>query len=96
LIGPRRTEFADRRMFQADSNSGNAILNLVAGTYTLSVDGLDDLTGPYALRLLELSSATNLALGVQQNSLLDPGNETDLYRFHANAGAVSSSMCPVR
>src|SRR5690606_34367946 len=43
--------------------SGNPVLDLRAGGYTLTVDGAGDFTGAYAFRLLDLASATEMAPG---------------------------------
>lgn len=51
----------------ADSNSAdftaNPVLALGAGEYTLVVDGLNDVTGSYGFRLMDLAASTSIALG---------------------------------
>src|SRR5205085_2417700 len=59
---------------------------LPAGDYVLTVDGTGDATGDYQLRLLDLASAPPLTPGTPVSGTLEPGNETDLYRFDASAG----------
>src|SRR5262249_58508605 len=53
---------------------------------TLTVDATGDQTGAYAFRLWDLAQATALAPGTPVSGSLSPANETDLYRFSANAG----------
>ncbi len=62
------------------------VLNLIAGDYTLSVDGFGDFTGPYQFRLSDLAQATSLTPGTPQSGTLDPATETDLFQFTAAAG----------
>ncbi len=66
--------------------SGNLLLALVAGDYTLIVDGSGDGTASYSFRLLDLSTATTITPGTPVSTNLTPGNETDLYKFEAVAG----------
>jgi len=67
--------------------SGNLLMDLAAGDYTLIIDGVNDMTGAYGFRLLDLSqSAVSLTPGAPVSATLSPGNETDIYRFNATAG----------
>ena len=88
LVGPGGTAVGARSFASSDSvNVGvNPVISVPAGEYTLTVDGNGDLTGAYAFRLSELSSATPITPGTPFSGSLDPGNETDLYRFTASAG----------
>ena len=89
LSGPRGTEVSSRSFVYSDSAtlSGNPILDLLAGDYTLTVDGSLDATGAYAFRLLDVESdASAITPGAVVAGTLDPGNETDAYRFTALAG----------
>ena len=65
---------------------GNPVLNLIAGNYTLMVDGTVDHTGSYSFRLSDLASATPITPGTPVSGTLNPGNATNLYKFNANAG----------
>jgi small nuclear ribonucleoprotein (snRNP)-like protein/putative NADH-flavin reductase len=86
LVGPAGL-FVDQRLFtSSDSFDGNPLLNLPAGNYTLTVDGVGDATGPYQFRLLDLASATAITPGTAISGTLDPATETDLYSFTAAAG----------
>ena len=85
LTGPRGAEVTTRQFTGSDSIDGNSILNLVAGTYTLKVDGTA--TGAYAFKLLDLSQATPITAGTTVTGILQAGGrETDTYRFTAAAG----------
>ncbi len=66
--------------------STGSVLGLPAGDYTLTVYGLSNETGPYQFRLVDLASARTLTAGVPEQGMLDPANETDLYRFKAASG----------
>ena len=57
-----------------------------AGAYTLTVSGSGATTGAYSFRLLDLAAATPLTPGTPVSGTLDPANETDGYRFEAQAG----------
>jgi hypothetical protein len=66
---------------------------LQAGTYTLTVSGYVDSTGAYTFKLLNLASATAFTAGTSGSptgatvsSVLNPGNEIDLYKFTGTAG----------
>jgi RHS repeat-associated protein len=83
LAGPAGTAVSNRAF---DGSDGAADLNLPAGAYTLTIDGTTDATGAYSFRLSDLASATPLVPGTPVSGTLDPGNETDLYRFTAAAG----------
>ena len=86
--GPGRHRGHQPGLHRSDgtSFSGNPVLNLVAGAYTLTVDASGDLTGAYQFRLLDLAEATPFTPGTPVSGALDPANETDLVRFTASAG----------
>ncbi|HLF95978.1 MAG TPA: CARDB domain-containing protein, partial [Methylococcaceae bacterium] len=88
LTGPRGTVVTARSFAGSDSAnlSASAIYDLVAGDYTLVIDGAGDTVGNYSFRLLDVGQATTLESGTAVSSQLNPANETDLYRFSANAG----------
>ncbi len=73
------------RAFNTSDNSGG-ILDLVAGSYTLQVDGGGAATGSYQFRLLDLANAEQVTPGTPVSASLDPGTETDLYKLDAQAG----------
>ena len=86
--GPRGTEVTPRSFTSSDASafSTSPILNLIAGSYTLSVAGATDHTGSYGFRLSDLASVTAITPGTAVSDSLNPANETNLYRFSANAG----------
>ncbi|HET9131023.1 MAG TPA: hypothetical protein VFO86_08755, partial [Terriglobia bacterium] len=87
LIGPAGTVISGRAFTGSDSHDiGNPVLNLIAGNYTLIVDGNGDTIGSYSFRLLNLADATSITPGTPVDSTLNPGQETDLYRFNGTAG----------
>ncbi|AMX98812.1 hypothetical protein AB0V79_32330 [Mesorhizobium ciceri] len=88
LIGPRGEEVNARSCSGSDAAnlSGNPVLDLVAGSYTLVVDGALDATGTYKFRLLDLAAADPIILGDPFTGILASGNETALCRFAAAAG----------
>src|SRR5262249_246876 len=89
LAGPRGTVISNRAFTSSDSfdvGLGAPILDLVAGSYTLTIDLPADSTLPYAFRLLDLAQAPLLVPGTAVTGQLSPARETDLYRFTANAG----------
>ncbi len=86
LTGPRGTLVSGRHFQQTDSVDGLSLFDLVAGDYTLTIDGYQDFTGEYRFRLLDLSQAVDITLGTPVQGWLNPANETDVYRFDASAG----------
>ncbi|MFN0054155.1 MAG: putative Ig domain-containing protein [Planctomycetales bacterium] len=66
--------------------TGTPVLNLAAGDYTITVDGVSDATGAYQFRLLNLADATPLTPGTPVDGILTPANGTDLFQFAAAAG----------
>ena len=59
---------------------------LETGVYELLLDGNGDATGQFNFRLLDLATATTIALGETLDQTLDPGRETDLYQIDLQAG----------
>ncbi|MCC3568788.1 MAG: DUF4114 domain-containing protein [Microcoleus sp. PH2017_31_RDM_U_A] len=57
-----------------------------SGTYRLIVDGSDSATGTYTFRLQDVAAATPLPVATPTPSRLEPGNETELYKFTGTAG----------
>ncbi|NEJ91549.1 hypothetical protein GR223_37515, partial [Rhizobium leguminosarum] len=88
LIGPRGVEIDARPFTNSDaaSLSGNPVLELLAGSYTLIVDASTDATGPYDFRLLDLAAANPIIRGEPVPGTLASGNETAIYSFSAQAG----------
>ena len=88
LEGPRGAVVSDRGFNASDSyeRSGEVALDLGAGDYTLSVDGVADRTGAYSFRLIDIAQAQELTPGTTVSGQLDPANETDAYRFSVAAG----------
>ena len=86
LIGPRGPLVLPRGFNTSDANSGNAILDLPAGDYVLTVAGVTGQTPAYSFRVLDLSQATVIDNGVEVTGQLNPGNKTEMYRFQAWAG----------
>ena len=86
LSGPRGTVTSDRNFQSTDSVDGTSIYELVAGTYTMVIDGLSDTTGSYAFRVLDLANATTITPGTSISNTLNPATATQLYKFDAQAG----------
>lgn len=88
LSGPRGVEVSARSFVYSDSAEygSNPLLELVAGTYTLTVDASGDATPEFAFLLAALSQAEAIALDEEVAGALDPGNATAIYRFNATAG----------
>jgi predicted RNA-binding protein associated with RNAse of E/G family len=89
LTGPGGT-VVDQRAFTGSDSVDVAdpmFRRLPAGSYTLTVDAAGDATPAYAFRLLDLATAgAAAAQGVPVAGTLGPANETDVYRFDAEAG----------
>ena len=87
LTGPRGTEVTSRSFTASDGSTiVNPVLSLVAGNYTLTVTGFADHTGSYSFRVSDLGSATPVTPGNPVSGTLPSGNNTNLYRFDAQAG----------
>src|SRR5262249_23880939 len=67
-------------------NSQADVLNLVAGGYVLEGGGSGGATGGHLFRPFKVNNAHDLTPGKQVNGQLNPGTETDLYKFTVNAG----------
>ncbi|MFA7602290.1 MAG: LamG domain-containing protein, partial [Novosphingobium sp.] len=96
LTGPDGTVVSARRFDQSDSVdlSGNPVLNLSAGTWTLTVDGAGQAVGDYAFQLRDLATAEEMAAGNYARSLSESGRKTDLYRFDAIEGMRFGFVVP--
>ncbi|MGO4116885.1 hypothetical protein ACC786_30590 [Rhizobium ruizarguesonis] len=87
LTGPSGSEGTDHPFNGSDvSASRSALIDLVAGDYTLTVGGSADATGSYAFRLLDLAAADPITSGQPVSANLPTGRETLLYSFDATAG----------
>lgn len=90
LLGPRGTEIADRSTYYSESyefGNGNPVIDVpLAGRYQLRVWASGNTTGNYSFRVLNLADGTTLTPGTPVSASLNPANETDVYRFTANAG----------
>jgi RHS repeat-associated protein len=88
LVGPAGTAVSARSFTASDVGTlaGSPALNLVAGSYILTVAGIGATTGSYSFRLTELSQAAPVTPGVPVSGVWNPGAETDLYKFSASAG----------
>ena len=86
LVGPAGTAVSGRAFTNTDSfdaPSGYPLLNLVAGSYALTVSGA---TGAYSFRLSDVAAATAITLDAAVSGEFTPASETDLYRFGGAAG----------
>ena len=84
LKGPSGTIVANRALYVSDSHDGRPFYRLAAGNYTLTFAGTG--TGSYTFKLGDVASGTAFTRGAPVSGTLTPGNETDVYRFSANAG----------
>ncbi|MBI3348327.1 MAG: LamG domain-containing protein, partial [Burkholderiales bacterium] len=88
LTGPLGTVVNARSLRGTDAwnISGDPSLNLVPGSYTLTIDASADDTGTFAFRLLDMAVTTPITPGTPFTATLSSGTETQLYSFTANAG----------
>ena len=89
LDGPRGNVVAARSLSAtdgADFGSANPVLDLAAGSYTFTVDGVAESTGAYSFRLLDLSKAVAVTPGTPVSQVMTYPNETELYKFDGAAG----------
>ena len=88
LEGPSGT-LVNARSFQSSDAAdiaGSPVLNLTPGEFILSVDANLDATGAYGFRLLDLGQAGTLTPNITVSGQLDPGRETNAYRFTVQEG----------
>ncbi|HNI80523.1 MAG TPA: CARDB domain-containing protein, partial [Rhodocyclaceae bacterium] len=86
LSGPRGDVVSSRAFAQSDADNAQPVLQLAAGDYTLSVDGVMDTTGNYAFRLIDLNAARAIDAEVPVTATLETGYQTDAFAFDAAAG----------
>ena len=71
----------------ANTSSNREPLTLVeTGTYQLIVDANNATTGDYSFQLLDLANATDLTLDSTISGSLEPGTESEIYKFVGEAG----------
>ena len=87
LEGPDGIVVDQRGFGVSDSTTQrDGVQVLAAGSYTLTIAGIEANTGNFSFALRDLASATPIESGVIVTGALNPANETDLYQFQANAG----------
>ncbi len=87
LEGPAGTNVNNRRFDQSDAGDiNNPALDLVAGSYRLTVDGTGDVRSPYAFRLLDLTGAEAIGAGSTVSGELNPANSTTVYALATQPG----------
>ena len=82
LVGPRGTEVAST----AIASYGNALLSLPAGSYTLTVRGSGNTTGPFSFRMLDLATAAPISYGATVTAQLAASASVAAWQFTATAG----------
>ena len=65
---------------------GSSFAKLKAGAYTLTLTGSGATTGAFALKLLDVASATVISKGAVVSGQLAPANSLQIYQFNATAG----------
>ena len=82
LDGPSGNIVSNRGFNNSDGvDINNPALELPAGNYTLTIDGIGDTSNaPYSFRIYNLKSAINLTPGNQVSGVLQ-AKETDAYKF---------------
>ena len=87
LDGPAGRVVNNRGFTGSDAQSiSEPLLMLSPGSYRLTVSASADGTGSYRFRLFDIATATPLTPGVLVSGGINPGNETDAYRFTASIG----------
>ena len=93
LSGPTGEIVTGRQFTRTDSSSFTApVFEARAGSYTLTVDGNLDTTSTFAFTLSDVATGTPVTLPatvgetVSVSGTLDPGGETQIFRFDAAAG----------
>ena len=86
LTGPGGAIVSNRGFQNSDSfDFATPFIDLAAGNYTLTVDGVADGVGAYSFRLLNYADATPLTPGTPVIDTLNPATETDIYEFNVAA-----------
>ena len=89
LTGPQGNLVSSRSLQQSDSIdiSGNTLLTLASGDYTLTIDGTGDAIGNFAFRLLKASAATVMTPGTPLTGTLGDAGATG-YASSTPSGAT--------
>lgn len=88
LTGPNGTEVSNRNFSTSDAvdAAGSPLLDLATGDYTLTVDAVNDVTGSYGFRLIDVVKTPEVAFGEVVSGQLQNANESNVYRFSATTG----------
>jgi len=86
LSGPAGNVVSNRVVSATDSLNGNGVLNLAAGSYTLTFDGTGEDLGEYEFRIIDLATATSIELDTPTTGEFTNPTETDAYQFEATGG----------
>ncbi|HEY2250227.1 MAG TPA: hypothetical protein VGH74_04160, partial [Planctomycetaceae bacterium] len=87
LTGPAGHTVPSRSFTGSDGTAfANPVLDLVAGSYTLTVSAGGNGFGAYGFRLLDLETAALLTLNADVSGTLVGGNTTNACQFTASAG----------
>ncbi|MFO1460363.1 MAG: hypothetical protein U1G08_13260 [Verrucomicrobiota bacterium] len=71
--------------WNSDSDQAPFTLN-ESGSYSLVIDGIGSITGPYKFRLYDVANLTPLAFDTVVTDTLNPGISARAYRFEGTAG----------
>lgn len=85
LDGPNG-QVTNRTFDQTDFYATSAAFELDPGKYQLTVDGLSDALGDYALRIIDADAAVVMTPGADVSGTIEGGNKTAVYRFSGTAG----------
>ncbi|NCR19957.1 MAG: hypothetical protein GPJ22_23555, partial [Microcystis aeruginosa LL13-03] len=83
LYSPSGRNVLSRWFYDQDSEP---ITLTEAGNYRLVIDGNSENTDSYSFSLLDVGLATSINLDTDINGQLNPGRETQFYKFTGNAG----------
>ena len=85
LTGPRGTVVNARSFYSSDGSSGNPLLELAAGAYTLTVAAVGDFTGAFGFRLLDRAGAQPISTTAVLDDRIGDGGAIDLSERLAGA-----------
>ena len=88
LKGPRGVERTGVSFAASDADGAagsNSLLNLAAGSYTLTTSGVGGHVGTFSFRLATLPPATSVSLGQSVSATLNTPNATRLFKFDVAA-----------
>ena len=86
LSGPGGVVVNNRQITASNDVNVSPVMPLPAGTYSVTIAGVDGGTGAYSFRLDNLANATPLTPGTTVSDTLNPASCTNLYQFNATAG----------